>query len=411
VRTSISGHALTFIFITVFLDMVGMGLIFPVLPRLIMHVSGLTVADSTAVGGWLFVSYVGMQFLFGPLIGNLSDRFGRRPLLLIAIAGLGIDYFLSAFAPNLAWLFAGRLLAGICGATYHTANAFIADVTPPEKRAAAFGLMGAAFGLGFVLGPAIGGLLGTYGPRVPFFAAALLACLNFLYGLFVLPETLPPERRRQFEFWRANPLGTLKVFRNYPSVLPLCTVLFTYYAAVSVYPAIWAFWAVARLAWDELTTGLTLAAFGLLTAATQGLLTGPAIGKFGERGTIIMALACAIMGAAGFGLASGLAIVLAVTVINAPEGLADPALVSAMSHQAPADAQGELQGGIASAKSLAMLLATPLFAEGFAFSANHYGAVAASHIIFGAAALALFGAMLLFIFIPRQAHTAGSIPQ
>lgn len=410
VPTRVSSHALTFIFITVFIDMMGMGIIFPVLPQLIMDVSRIPVADATVIGGWLFVSYVGMQFLFGPLIGNLSDRFGRRPLLLLSIAGLALDYFLSALAPSLFWLFVGRLVAGICGASYHIANAFIADVTPPDKRAAAFGLMGAAFGLGFVLGPAIGGLLGTYGPRVPFYAAAMFSCINFVYGYFVLPETLPRELRRPFELWRANPFGTLKVFSAYPAVLPSCVVLFTYYVGISVYPAVWPFWAVARHDWSQLTTGLTLAVFGLLTAAMQGLLTAPAIRLLGERNTIMLALLCAIAGAIGFGVAPGLAMVLIVTLINAPEGLADPALIATMSHRAPANAQGELQGGIASAKNLAMLIATPFFAETFGHAATRLGPVPASHITFGTAGAVLAVALVLFIVYSRRRRQQPATP-
>lgn len=401
-RTEAPRHALTFIFITVFIDIMGMGMIFPVLPQLIIDVSSRPIAEATAIGGWLFVSYTGMQFLFGPFLGNLSDRFGRRPLLLISVGGLAVDYALSALAPTLVWLFVGRLLAGICGASYNIANAFIADITPPEKRAGAFGLMGAAFGLGFVLGPAIGGLLGSYGPRVPFVAAALLSLANFIYGYFVLPETLPPEQRRRFELSRANPFGAFKVFRTYPSVLPLCIVLFIYYCSVSVYPAIWSFWAVARHGWSELTTGMSLAVFGLLSAVVQGLLTGKFISRFGERRTVIIAMLAGTAGAVGFAFSPGLTAVLLVTVLNAPEGLADPALTAAMSHQAPANAQGELQGGIASAKNLAMLLATPLFAETFGAVLSSHGAITASHVTLLLAAGFCSLALALFVAVTRR---------
>ena len=218
--------AVTFVFITVFLDMVGFGLVMPVLPRLIEQVSGANLAGASIWGGWLFFAYGGMQFLFGPAIGNMSDAVGRRPVLLLSVFGLAVDYILTGFAPTIIWLFVGRTFAGICGASYTTANAFLADITKPEDRARVFGLMGAAFGLGFVIGPAIGGLLGSFGPRVPFFVAAALAILNFAYGWFVLPETLAPENRRPFSLTRSNPIGALKVFARYRGVVPLSAVMF-----------------------------------------------------------------------------------------------------------------------------------------------------------------------------------------
>ena len=262
--------AVIFVFVTVFLDMVGIGLIFPVLPTIVRLIGKMNIAEATLISGWLFFAYTGMQILFGPLMGSLSDTFGRRPLLLLSVFGLAVDYLLTAFAPTLLWLFIGRLFAGLCGASYTTANAYLADITLPEDRAKAFGYIGAAVGLGFIIGPAIGGLLGELGPRVPFFAAAFISIVNFVYGYFVLPETLPPETRRPFSWARSNPLGTFKVFMSYRQVLPLCAVLFLYYVAVSIYPAIWAFWGIARYGWSELIIGLTLAVFGLLMALTTG---------------------------------------------------------------------------------------------------------------------------------------------
>jgi MFS transporter, DHA1 family, tetracycline resistance protein len=403
VPTKASKHAVTFIFITVLIDMVGFGLIFPVLPALIQDVGQVSIANATVIGGWMFVSYTGMQFLMGPTIGNLSDRFGRRPLLLLSLAGLGVDYLLSAFAPNLFWLFVGRLFAGVCGASYNTANAYIADVTAPEDRAKAFGMMGAAFGLGFVLGPAIGGLLGEYGARVPFLAAAALSLTNLVYGYFVLPETLPPSARRRFEWRRANPFGALKVFGTYKSVLPYCAVLFLYMFGVSVYPAVWAFWGVARFGWSETTIGLTLACYGLVTAIAQGLLTGPAMKQLGARSTVILALSVGSFSAIGFGLAPELIFVLLLALVNAPEGLVDPALTATMSHEAPSNAQGELQGGIASAKNLAFLLGTPVFAITFGYFVDQHSAVTASHAAYFGAACFMLAALALFLRVSRRA--------
>ena len=375
-------HAVTFVFVTVFLDMAGFGLVMPVLPKLIETVGVTGLAGASLLGGWLFFAYGLMQFLFGPLIGNLSDAFGRRPILLLSVFGLVVDYLLTAFAPTMTWLFIGRIFAGICGASYVTANAYLADITEAEDRARAFGLMGAAFGLGFVIGPAIGGLLGEFGPRVPFFAAAGLSALNFAYGYLVLPETLAPAKRRRFSLLRSNPIGALKVFARYRNVLPLCIVMFVYFLATSVYPAIWAFWGIARFGWSEATIGLTLAAFGLVTAVVQGGLTGPTVNRLGEWWTAVLGLAVAIAVAIGYGVAPGLSVVLLLLIVHGPEGFVNPALTALMSNEAPADAQGELQGGIASLQSIAMVLGTVFFSQVFGFFMGAGAAVQSPNIAF-----------------------------
>ncbi len=357
--------AVIFVFVTVLIDMIGFGLIMPVLPRLIEDVSGSDLAGASIWGGWLFFAYGGMQFLFGPAIGNLSDAVGRRPVLLLSVFGLAVDYLLTGFAPSMLWLFVGRIFAGICGASYTTANAYLADITKPEDRAKVFGFMGAAFGLGFVIGPAIGGLLGEFGPRVPFFVAAGLSIINFVYGWFVLPETLAPENRRAFSWARSNPVGALKVFATYRGVLPLSGVMFFYFLSTAVYPAIWAFWGIAAFGWSEATVGLSLAAFGLVTAIVQGGLTGPVVKWMGERNAAVFGLVMAVVALVGYGLAGGLAVVLVLLVIHAPEGFVHPALTAMMSHEAPDDAQGELQGGIASLQSVGMFMGTVLFTQVF----------------------------------------------
>ncbi len=394
--------AVIFVFVTVFLDMVGIGLIFPVLPTIVRLIGKINIAEATLISGWLFFAYTGMQILFGPLMGSLSDTFGRRPLLLLSVFGLAVDYLLTAFAPTLLWLFIGRLFAGLCGASYTTANAYLADITLPEDRAKAFGYIGAAVGLGFIIGPAIGGLLGELGPRVPFFAAAFISIVNFVYGYFVLPETLPPETRRPFSWARSNPLGTFKVFMSYRQVLPLCAVLFLYYVAVSIYPAIWAFWGIARYGWSELIIGLTLAVFGLLMALTTGFLTGPVVKLLGESRTVILGLSLAVIALSGLAYAPSTAVVLLITLINAPEGWTDPALVALMSNEAPADAQGELQGGIASAKNVAMLIGTPMFAQIFGHYLSQGSAVDASVASFLTAAALCVAAILLFMWQRRR---------
>lgn len=362
-----SKYAVLFVFITVLLDMVGFGLIIPVQPALIESVAHVDVGEAGLIGSFMFFAFSFAQFLSGPTLGNLSDAFGRRPLLLLAVFGLGVDYLIVALAPSVGWLYAGRLLSGVCGASYVIANAFIADVTPPEGRAKAFGMMGAAFGLGFVIGPAIGGLLGTFGPRVPFFVASAISLLNFVFGYFILPETLPPEKRRPFDWARANPLGTLKVFRQYRQVLPLCAVLGLYFFATSVYPAIWPFWSTAKFGWSSAMIGVTLAAFGIIMAITQGVLTGPLVKRFGEWPMAIAGMISSPLGCLVFFAATGLPGVIVGLFIHAPEGFVHPMLTAIMSKEVPEDAQGELQGGLSSIMNISMMLGTVFYGTAFQY--------------------------------------------
>lgn len=398
----VSRHAVTFVLITVFLDMVGFGLILPVLPALIEDVGSMELADAAYVGGWMFAAFSVAQFAFSPLVGNLSDRFGRRPLLLLAIFGLGADYLFSALAPTLLWLFVGRVIAGVCGSSYVIANAYIADVTAPKDRAKAFGLVGAAFGVGFVLGPAIGGLLGELGPRVPFYVAAAISVLNLIYGWVVLPETLPPEKRRRFEWRRANPFGAFKVFARYGSVLPLCAILGVYFLASAVYPAIWAFWGMAKFGWSEGIVGLTLAAFGLITAIFQGVVTGPVVARYGEWRVCLFGLVIAAVAAFGYGLAGSLTAVLVLLVVHGPEGFVHPMLVAMMSKAVPEDAQGELQGGISAMMNVAMLFGTVIFAQVFSTFLQPDAVIRSPDISFFLAAGLLVGTLLLFLRLVKR---------
>ena len=399
--------AIWFIFITVFLDMVGFGLITPVLPALIEDVGHVGIGGAAAIGGWMFFSFAVAQFFFSPVMGNLSDAFGRRPLLLLAVAGLACDYVLSALAPSLFWLFVGRIIAGACGASYVIANAYIADITAPQDRARAFGLMGAAFGTGFVVGPAIGGLLGEFGPRVPFWVAAGISALNFAFGWFILPETLPPERRRPFDLRRANPFGAFRVLRAYPAVLPLCGVLFVFFTFSSVYPAIWPFWGIARFGWSEAVIGLTLAAFGIVAAVTQGALSGPLVARFGEYRVAVWGLVFAVVAAVGYGLAGSLPVVLILLVIHAPEGLVFPMISALLSQAVPDDAQGELQGGISALTNVAMLIGTVSFAQIFDLFMRDDAPVRTPSMGFFVAAGGLTLALALFVRITRARRAAG----
>ena len=400
-----SKHAVTFIFITVFLDMVGFGLIMPVLPALIQNLGKVDIGTAASLGGWMFFAFAAASFLFSPTMGNLSDAYGRRPLLLLAVFGLFIDYLLMSFAPTLLWLFVGRVFAGLCGASYVIANAYLADITTPENRAKAFGLMGAAFGLGFVVGPAIGGMLGALGPRVPFYVAAGVSALNLVYGYFVIPETLVPDKRRAFDWTRANPFGTFKVFARYQGILPLCAIFFIYFFASSVYQAIWPFWSIAKFGWSELIIGLTLAAFGIVTAICQGVLSGPLVKRFGETKMVLLGLIVAVVAAAGYGLAANFSVIIILLVIHGPEGFVHPMLTAIMSKAVPEDAQGELQGGISSIMSMAMLFGTVFFAQLFGYFMRPGGIIVSPDVSYFTAAMTLAICLVLFMFW-RKRHPA-----
>ena len=303
-KTGARRHAAMFVFVTVVLDSMGIGIIMPVMPDLLQELSGLSIGEAALWGGYLSFSYAAMQFLFSPLIGNLSDRYGRRPVLLVSLATLGVDYVVMALAPSLWLLFVGRVIAGIAGATYSTATAYIADVTPKEKRAAAFGLVGAGFGVGFILGPAIGGLMGELGTRAPFYAAAAIAFANFVYGWLVLPESLAPENRRPFEWLRANPLGAIRQISNFPMVAWLLGATVLFGLAHMVYPAVWSFYTKAAFNWSNAEIGLSLAVVGICFTIVQGGLIGFILKRLGEVKTALLGFVANILGMMGIALAT-----------------------------------------------------------------------------------------------------------
>lgn len=353
------------ILLTILLDMVGLGIILPVLPQLIGELTGGTVAQAAVIGGYLVFAYSLMQFIFGPVLGNLSDQFGRRPILLISLVGLTIDYTLMGFAPVVAVLFIGHTIAGISGAAVATATAYIADITPQEQRAQRFGLIGAAFGLGFIIGPVVGGVLGEIGPRWPFYTAAVLAAANFLFGLFVLPESLPKDRRRPFDIRRANPFGALWALSRNPVVLWLLAALGLFTLASQAFPSVWNFFTIEVLSFSSSQIGLALGAFGVGFAVSQAFLIGPVIKRVGEWFTVVIGMGAASIAMIGTAFVHTPVGLYGFLLVGSLAGLAGPAINSLMSRQVPDNSQGELQGAINAANSLTAiigpLLATQLF--------------------------------------------------
>lgn len=340
--------ATIFIVATILIDAIGFGIIIPVLPRLVMELGRLDLADATWMGGWLAVTYALTQFLCGPLAGNLGDRFGRRPVLLLALAGLSLDYMLLGFAPSLGWLFAGRLIAGIFGASFGPATAALADITAPEERAKRFGLVGAAFGIGFIVGPAIGGLLGDLSPRAPFWAAAGLAAANFTFGFFKFPETLPVDRRRPFDLSRANPVGALLAARKLRGVVGLAGILLLWNVASMVYPATWAYFAIAEYGWSNGMIGASLALAGISMTVVQVVILGRVVKRLRERRTAMIGTGVAAICYLLYALVPDARFGLLLVVVSSLQALVQPSVTALMSQRAPAEAQGEMQGFIGS---------------------------------------------------------------
>lgn len=357
-------HALTFVLITVLIDTIGLGIIMPVTPALIRELTGEGLSAAAVYGGWLAFVFAVMQFLSAPVLGNLSDRFGRRPVLLLSLAALGVDYIIMGLAPTLAWLFLGRALAGIAGASYTPAYAYVADISPPSARARNFGIIGAGFGGGFIIGPAVGGILGEYGTRIPFFVAAALSLLNVIYGYFVLPESLPPESRRRFQWKRSNPLGTLVQMRKQGTVMRLLAVLFLWELATQVFPSIWPFYTMYRFGWSPAAVGWSLAFVGVVFSFSQ-VLTGPVVKRFGEGRTTLYGIVFGILGYLGYVFATQGWMMYAWLSVWFVAGFVMPAVTAMASHRVSNDAQGELQGAIACCYSLAAILGPPLMTQLF----------------------------------------------
>ncbi|WP_039017842.1 TCR/Tet family MFS transporter [Halocynthiibacter namhaensis] len=356
----------TFVMITLVIDAMGIGLIMPVMPDLIREIQGASLADAAIWGGYLSFSFAIMQFLFGPTVGSLSDRFGRRPVLLISLFIMAVDYAVMALADTMWLLLLGRIVGGITAATHSTAAAFMADISKDDERSQNFGLVSAAFGVGFILGPVVGGLLASFGPRAPFVAAAIFAASNFVFGYFVFPETVTDIIRRPFEWKRANPFGALMNIGCLPGIKPLLIVYFLYQVAFYVYPAIWSYFTQERFGWSPAMVGASLAVFGISMAVSQGLLIRKIIPWLGERKTVIIGFAMDII---VFGFTAVLTngwIVLGLTPLSAIGGMATPAMQGLMSRAASPEQQGELQGLLTSIGALGMILSPLLMTRTFA---------------------------------------------
>jgi DHA1 family tetracycline resistance protein-like MFS transporter len=395
--------AFVFVFITVLLDMLALGMIIPVLPKLVVDFLGGDTARAAQIFGLFATAWALMQFVFSPVQGALSDRFGRRPLILMSNFGLGLDYILMALAPNLIWLFVGRVISGITAASIATAYAYIADVTPGEKRAARFGLLGVAFGAGFVFGPALGGLAGNISPRLPFWTAAALSLANALYGFLVLPESLPPEKRTPFSWRRANPLGALVLLRSQPQLSGLASVNFLSNLAHASLPSISVLYMQYRYGWDERTVGFTLAGVGLCAMIVQGGLIGRTVQRFGERTTLITGLGFGVAGFAVCGLAATGQTFWAGIPLLALWGFASPSALGLMSRRVSASEQGQLQGANASLMGVANMVGPGLFTQVFAF---FIGAGGALHLP-GAAFWLASGLLVVAAAVALRATAAG----
>ena len=387
--------ALTFIFVTVLIDMLAFGMIIPVLPILVQDFVGGNAARAAAMYGLFGTAWALMQFIFSPVQGALSDHFGRRPVILISCAGLGLDFVLMALAPNLWWLLLGRAISGITAASFSTAGAYISDVTPPEKRAASFGIIGAAFGVGFVLGPAVGGLLGAISPRLPFWASAVMALANVCWGLFVLPESLPKEKRVAFAWKHANPLGALKLLRSHPMLTGLAASYFLINFAHAVLPSTTVLYVHYRYGWDTRAVGILLAGVGISSLIVQGFLVKPVVKWLKERRAVALGL---IFGAAGFaiyGLAPTGPIFWIGVPIMALWGVATPSLQTILTRLVDPTEQGRLQGALASLVGLASLIGPTVFTQIFAASISTHAELGLPGAPYLLAAVLVFAAMLL----------------
>jgi len=386
-------RAVPIVLAAVLIDSIGFGVVLPVLPRLIVELAHVGLEDATRIGGLMLVAFAIAQFFAGPVLGTLGDAIGRRPVLLFSMIAFAIDYGLMAAAPTIGWLFVGRVIAGIAGATYGPANAILADVTPPEKRGAVFGLMGAAFGIGFILGPALGGLLAGFGPRTPFIAAAVLAGLNALWVLFMLPETMAPDRRRPFRWGDAHIFAAFKPLFHAGNAGWLLAAMFLWQFGHMVYPATWAFFGEIALGWNEQTIGLSLAVAGIGMAAVQMLVTGPAIKAWGEERTVVLGMLAGGLCFVAYIFARQTWLVYAIIAFSAFQALAFPSMNALLSRLVDESRQGALQGGVSSLNSVALIAAPLALTQALAWGSER-GFHAGNFVL---AALLAFSALIIIL--------------
>lgn len=398
-----SKRAVYFIFITILIDSIGIGIIYPVMATILKEVTGLPENEASTYGGWLSVTYALMQFIFAPVLGGLSDRFGRRPVILISLLGLGMDYLILAFAPTYTWLVLGRLVAGVCGASFTSASAYLADISKPEERAARFGMVGAAFGLGFIVGPFLGGIFSDMGSRVPFIAASVLSLLNFLYGFFVLPESLSPENRRKFEWKRANPFGAFAQLNQKREIRLLVFSMFLLFIAGQVMPVIWPYFTKFMFQWTDKEIGYSLAFVGVMVSIVQGGLIGYSQKRFGPHRSVIIGLFIYFLGLLLFAFADQAWMMYAWTFIYALGGIAPPSVQGMISSRVSASEQGELQGLLTAIMSLTSVISPIIMSYLFYAFTTENAPVFFPGAPFLAAAVLVMGAFLIYLSQGRKA--------
>jgi DHA1 family tetracycline resistance protein-like MFS transporter len=395
--------AIGFIFLTMLIDITGWGIIIPVIPKLIEELIHGGVSEASKYGGWLTFAYAITQFLFAPLIGNLSDKFGRRPIILISLFAFSMDYLLLAFAPTITWLFFGRVIAGLTGASITTATAYIADISTPENRAKNFGMIGAAFGLGFIIGPVLGGLLGHFGSRIPFYAAAVLCMMNFLYGYFILPESLAEENRRNFNLKRANPIGVFVNIRKRPALYGLMISLFLVYVASHSIQGNWSYFTMYQFHWDEKMVGVSLGVIGLLVGLVQGVLIRWINPKLGNEKSIYVGLLLYMVGLLLFSIAKESWMVFVFLIPYCLGGIAGPAMQAVISSKVDATEQGEIQGTLSSLMSVSTIIGPLLMTNVFHYFTNDNAPFkfAGAPFVLGAT-LMLFSAVVAYFSFKKK---------
>ncbi|MEY3589741.1 MAG: hypothetical protein RLZZ466_261 [Bacteroidota bacterium] len=387
--------AVGFIFITLFLDVMGWGLIIPVLPTLVSSLKGVPINEASSYGAILLFGYAFSQFLFAPVLGNLSDQFGRRPILLLSLFGFSINYLLLAWAPSFLWLIIGRIVAGVAGSSVSTAGAYIADVSTESTRAKNYGMVGAAFGLGFIIGPAVGGLVASLGVRAPFYAAAVLCLLNGLYGYFILPESLSIENRRKFSWKRANPFGALKIFLSHPTVARLAVVYFLIYLGAQAVQSTWSYFTMYRFGWNEKIVGISLAVVGLLVAVVQSVLVRIVNPRIGNEKSIYVGLAFYTIGLFSFAFASLGWMMFVFLIPYCLGGLAGPSLQSTLASLLPPNVQGELQGALTSLMSLTAIIGPLIMNNLFAYFTRSDSTIHFPGIAFFLGSLAMLSSLII----------------